>query len=254
MGCLSHSPIPNSRGALYVVRQPSDLYTPLESRRMRIYQAFLTLVAACFYFSGFVPLMRWVRRRGRHVVILNYHRAAIGDLRAHLCYLRRHYRIMPLDGALEELYAPTPTSRANGHRDRRTPLVITFDDGYYDNYSHAAKFAAELHTPITLFLVPGSMETRQRFWWDEADVLVRDARSQEVTIDTHTYVLARAKDRRALWQLIDSRLRFASAVTTRETFLAATRAALDVSPDSADDPGALPFGWMKPMTCWPIPS
>ena len=76
-----------------------------------IYQAFLTLVAACFYFSGFVPLMRWVRRRGRHVVILNYHRAATGDLRAHLCYLRRHYRIMPLDGALEELYAPTPTLR-----------------------------------------------------------------------------------------------------------------------------------------------
>jgi peptidoglycan/xylan/chitin deacetylase (PgdA/CDA1 family) len=209
---------------------------------MRIYQAFLTLVAACFSFSGFVPLMRWARQRGRHVVILNYHRAATGDLRAHLCYLRRHYRIMPLDDALEELY--TPTSQANGRRDRRTPLVLTFDDGYYDNYSHAAKFAAELHTPITLFLVPGSMETRQRFWWNEADALVRDARSKEVTLEKHTYLLARAEDRRALRLLIDSRLRFASAVTTRATFLAATRAALDVSPDSADDdPGALPFGW-----------
>ncbi len=78
---------------------------------MRIYQAMLSLVAACFYFSGFVPLMRWVRRRGRHVVILNYHRAAIGDLGAHLRYLRRHYRIMPLDGALEELYAPPLSAR-----------------------------------------------------------------------------------------------------------------------------------------------
>ena len=88
------------------------------------------------------------------------------------------------------------------------------------------------------------METRQRFWWNEADALVRDARSKEVTIDKHTYLLARAEDRRALRQLIDSRLRFASAVATRETFLAATRAALDIPLDSArDDPGALPFGW-----------
>ena len=222
---------------------------------MRIYRTFLALVAACFYYSGLVPLARWVRQRGRqgqHVVILNYHRAAIGDLGAHLRYLRRHYRVITLDHALEDLYEPPArdaTTDASAaplaqDRDRRTPLVITFDDGYYDNYAHAARLAAELRVPITLFLVPGYMESRQRFWWNEAEALVRDARANEITVEKHTYSLTQPADQRALRQLIDARVRTANAVSERERFIASTRDALDAPNDTAsDDPDALPFGW-----------
>lgn len=219
---------------------------------MRIYRTFLALVAACFYYSGFVPLARWARRRGRqgqYVVILNYHRAAIGDLGAHLRYLCRHYRVLSLDHALEDLYGPSlrdtasSASAAQG-RDRRTPLVITFDDGYYDNYAHAARLAAELRVPITLFLVPGYMESRQRFWWYEAEAMVRDARAKEVTVENHTYSLAQPADRLALHQWIDTRVRTASAVSARESFITSTRAALDAPSDTTgDDPDTLPFGW-----------
>jgi peptidoglycan/xylan/chitin deacetylase (PgdA/CDA1 family) len=222
---------------------------------MRIYRTFLALVAACFYYSGFVPLARWTRRRGRqgqHVVILNYHRAAIGDLSAHLHYLRHHYRVLSLDHALEDLYAPPSRDGANSApaappsqgRDRRTPLVITFDDGYYDNYAHAARLAAELRVPITLFLVPGYMESHQRFWWYEAEAMVRDAREKEVTVEKHTYSLAQPADQIALQQWIDARVRTASAVSARESFIASTRAALDAPSDpTSDDPDTLPFGW-----------
>ncbi len=222
---------------------------------MRIYQTFLTLVATCFYFSGLTPLVRWVRRRGRqgqHVVILNYHRAAIGDLSAHLRYLRRHYRVISLDHALEELYrfpshdTVKSTSEApfSQQRDHRTPLVITFDDGYYDNYAHAARLAAELRVPITLFLVPGYMESRQRFWWYEAEAMVRDARDNAVTVEKHTYSLARPADQRALRQWIDAQVRTANAVSARESVITSTRAALGVAGGAtSDDPDTLPFGW-----------
>jgi peptidoglycan/xylan/chitin deacetylase (PgdA/CDA1 family) len=222
---------------------------------MRIYRTFLALVAACFYYSGFVPLVRWSRRRGRrgqHVVILNYHRAAIGDLGAHLRYLRRHYRVLSLDHALEDLYgspardAAKSTSAAapSQGRDRRSPLVITFDDGYYDNYTHAARLASELRVPITLFLVPGYMESRQRFWWYEAEAMVRNAREKEVTFEKRTYALVQPADQRALRQWIDIRVRTASAVSARESFIASTRAALDAPDDTtSDDPDTLPFGW-----------
>src|SRR5712692_12040236 len=85
-------------------------------------------IAACFYYSGLVSLFRWwTLRSGRSLVILSYHRATGGDLRRHLLYLRRHYRIVHLEEALEELYGSSE-KRKQG-RDRRTPLVLTFDDG-----------------------------------------------------------------------------------------------------------------------------
>lgn len=222
---------------------------------MRIYRTFLALVAACFYYSGFVPLVRWARRRsrqGQYVVILNYHRAAIGDLGAHLRYLCRHYRVLSLDHALEDLYglsardgaSSTSAGPPSQGRDRRTPLVITFDDGYYDNYAHAARLAAELRVPITLFLVPGYMESRQRFWWYEAEVMVRNAREKAVAFEKRTYLLTQPADQLALRQWIDARVRTASAVSARESFITSTRAALGAPSDTTgDDPDTLPFGW-----------
>jgi hypothetical protein len=57
----------------------------------------LMFIAACFYYSGLVRLARWwIRRSGQRLVILNYHCATGGDL-------RRHYRILHLEAALEEL-------------------------------------------------------------------------------------------------------------------------------------------------------
>src|SRR5213083_3787190 len=108
----------------------------------------LTFIAACLYYSGLIKLARWWRgRSGHHLVILNYHQATGGDLRRHLLYLRRHYRLLHLEAALEELYMlPQEEKRV---RDRRTPLVLTFDDGYRDNYTHAFALACELQVPIT---------------------------------------------------------------------------------------------------------
>ena len=70
----------------------------------------LTLIAACFYYSGLVKMARWRTRKELQsrqcLIILNYHRATGGEVRRHLLYLRRHYRILHLEAALEELYTP----------------------------------------------------------------------------------------------------------------------------------------------------
>src|SRR5947209_5858852 len=62
-------------------------------------------ITACFYYGGLVKLAHWyIRRSGLHLIILNYHRATGDNLRRQLLYLRRHYRILHLETALEELY------------------------------------------------------------------------------------------------------------------------------------------------------
>ncbi len=201
-------------------------------------------VAACLYYSGLVKLLRWwTQRFGPRLIILNYHCAAGGDLHRHLLYLRRHYRLLHLEEALEELY--TPRRQWKQPSDRRTPLVMTFDDGYRDNYTYGFPLVRELQVPITIFLIPGYMERGNCFWWQEADHLVRHAHVDKVTIEGRTYHLGQPEERNALVQTIDARVRYATSVAEREEFLALVREALVVPSSVTLEEAVLPLKWAE---------
>ena len=206
------------------------------------------IAAACFYYSGLVKLAHWwMQCAAPRLMIMNYHRATGDSLRHQLLYLRRYYRIMHLEDALEEFYAPPIPGQAR--RDRRVPLVLTFDDGYRDNYTCAFQLACELQVPITIFLIPGYVESGERFWWLEGKRLAYSTKVDKVTIDGSTYQLVQPEERKALAQAIDMRVRHAGSVAEREAFLAAIRQALELSsPDNArhhTDEEALPLTWTE---------
>jgi peptidoglycan/xylan/chitin deacetylase (PgdA/CDA1 family) len=210
-----------------------------------ILKNYLRLLAAwCFYYSGLVKVALWWRQRAsRQLIILNYHRATGGDLRSHLCYLRQHYRLLPLEQALEELYQPSVPSQ---RRDWRMPLVITFDDGYQDNYTHAFALARELEVPITLFLIPGYIESGDHFWWLEGQGLVQQAKVGQVELEGRSYRLALAAERADLARQIDARVRYARSVAEREAFLAEVRQALGVAEQRGqEERAALPVTWAQ---------
>lgn len=210
-----------------------------------MYKWIETLIAACFYYSGLVKLVRrWKRRSGQSLLILNYHCATGGDLRQHLLYLRRHYRILHLETALRDLYAPRKSGPQRG--DRRPSLVLTFDDGYHDNYTHAFKLACELQVPLTVFLVPGYIESGNSFWWLEADHLVSHTQVNEVTIGERAYHLDKLNERKELAQAIDTRIRHATSVADREGFLVSVHKALAVpSSQIAEEKATLPLTWTE---------
>jgi peptidoglycan/xylan/chitin deacetylase (PgdA/CDA1 family) len=201
-------------------------------------------LAACFYYSGLVKLIcKWRRRSGQRLIILTYHYATGGDLRSHLLYLRRHYRMLHLEEALKELF----TSLQDGkyRRDQRTLLVLTFDDGYHDNYTHAFALARELQVPFTIFLIPGYIEHAEPFWWRDGERLVRNARVDEATIEGQTYHLGRPEERRAVVRIIDTQARHAQSVAQRQAFLADMRKALGVPLSVGEEEGALPLTWAQ---------
>src|SRR3984893_17247020 len=203
----------------------------------------LTFIAACLYYTGVVKLALWsAQRSGQRLIILNYHRASRGNLRRHLLYLRHHYRILPLEAALEELYKPL----AGGKRksDQRTPLVLTFDDGDRDNYTHGLALACELQVPITIFLIPGYIGSGDYFWWLEGQRLARRSKVNEVTIEDRTYNLGSSTEQRALAQAIDTRLRHARSVAEREAFLATARKAFATPSNvTVEEDAVLPLTW-----------
>jgi peptidoglycan/xylan/chitin deacetylase (PgdA/CDA1 family) len=203
----------------------------------------LTCIAACIYYSGLVGIARWwTRRRGKRLVILNYHQASGGDLERHLLYLRRHYRILPLEKALEELYS-YQTKRLRGE-DRRTLAAVTFDDGYYDNYSYAFALAKRLCVPLTLYLIPGYIGKSERFWWHEGKQLVAQTQLKEVEYDGQYFDLRRHKGREALAAFINMRLRFASSIIERKNFLGMIRQLLAVPAETTEEErSGLPLSW-----------
>jgi len=210
-----------------------------------MHKRLLIFIAACFNYSGLVRLAHWwTQYRQQCLIVLNYHRATGGDLRRHLLYLRRHYRILHLEAALEELY--TPRKGGSCPCDRRTPVVLSFDDGYSDNYTHAFALARELQVPITIFLIPGYVESGEYFWWREGERLVRRTQVDEVTIEGHIYHLNQPDERKVLAQAIDSRLRHAPSVAQREAFLAFARQILAVrSSIVPQEEPTLPLTWTQ---------
>jgi peptidoglycan/xylan/chitin deacetylase (PgdA/CDA1 family) len=207
--------------------------------RLRIF------VAACFYYSGLVKLAYWWKRRsGAQLIILNYHRATGENLRRQMHYLNRHYRILHLEAALDELF--TVHKNAKQAHDRRIPLVLTFDDGYRDNYTYGFALARELQIPITIFLIPGYIKSRDCFWWLEGKRLVTQAQVDKVVVERQLYHLNQIEERHRLSQTIEARLRYSRSVAEREAFLVAIRESLNISTTlTTEEEASLPLTWAE---------
>ncbi len=209
-----------------------------------MFDLFVTGIAAILYYSGLVRLSRWLtRRRSQKLIILCYHHADGKKIRQHLLYLKRHYRLMHLDPALAELYNPKHSETRQS--DRRLPLVVTFDDGYYDSYTHAFELARTLDIPITIFLVPGYIDSVKCFWWNEGRHLARHTQLQHVTFEGQSYNLSTVVERKAVAQVIDHYVFHASSVSTREAYLDAARSVLmaDEQEDTFADKSSISLSW-----------
>jgi peptidoglycan/xylan/chitin deacetylase (PgdA/CDA1 family) len=217
----------------------------------RIWFERIRLVAAyCFYYTGVVDFMFWLQRQCsvQPLTILCYHEAVGENLRRQLLFLKRHYRLMHLEDALEELYAAPSSSKSLAKQcDKRPPMVITFDDGYLNNYTYAFRLARELQIPYTLFLIPDYVERGTYFWWLADDYLADHAQVEKVVVEGQVYHLDRPAERKALAKIIDRRTRHVATVAERESFLAEIQQALETplpdrqSAGMSDD--TLPVNW-----------
>ena len=111
----------------------------------------------------------------------------VSDFRRQMEYmLRRGYTPVTLEEFQHSLAGRETTG---GKR-----VLVTFDDGYRDNYTHAFPILQELHIPALIFLVADF--TRRTNWWDQplgvpvAELLrpaeIREMAAAGVTFGSHT--------------------------------------------------------------------
>jgi peptidoglycan/xylan/chitin deacetylase (PgdA/CDA1 family) len=148
--------------------------------RNRLRYRIKLLLASSLYYSGLLHLiLRW-RLQHRGVVLL-YHRVlSEAELAAtfsseaiivspatferHLQFLRRHFTIVGLEEFREWLL--------NRRRFALPPCLITFDDGWKDNLTHACPVLKAQGLPAVIFLPTAYIGTGEPFWQERLSRLL----------------------------------------------------------------------------------
>ena len=92
----------------------------------------------------------------------------------HLIYLAEHHEIIGLDELHEWLH---------GRRQyARIPCVITFDDGWGDNYANAFPLLKQYRLPATIFLITDLIGTPSMLTWEQ----VREMEAAGIDFGSHT--------------------------------------------------------------------
>lgn len=159
----------SSHPATTVGRAAPGWPQPRRSRWLRqVFALAKTAVFALYLYSGYVALRDFLLARlGRaRVIVLCYHRLgapdvltkSVDEFRRDLADLRRRYECLSLHELCERLRANTPF--------RRRAVVITFDDGYRDNYTVAAPALRAAGLTATFFVATGFIGTDRAFEHD----------------------------------------------------------------------------------------
>jgi peptidoglycan/xylan/chitin deacetylase (PgdA/CDA1 family) len=87
-----------------------------------------------------------------------------------IAFLARHYGCISMDQLLEALGAGRPLPR--------NAVVVTFDDGYRDNYDVAFPILRRHKVPAMFYVTTGALEGGEPLWPSEARYLVHQAGSE----------------------------------------------------------------------------
>src|SRR5689334_18326099 len=142
------------------------------------------LLARGLFWSGASFLLNQLAEKDS-LLILNYHRignpvedpfdpgvfsATERELDAQISYLKRHISLVTLEEALAYIEGTAD------QKDRRSRVLITFDDGYLDNYELASPILRSHGVQGVFFLVTGFVGSCHIPWWDRIAYLLKTAR------------------------------------------------------------------------------
>ena len=182
-------------------------------------------IARLCHRSGLLKVLRRMRDlRARDVRILAYHRvldvpdegrfdfdlalvsASLEQFRDQMLHLRRYYRPIRMDDWLKAVRL--------GRRLPRRCVIVTFDDGYDDNYHHAFPILRDLDMSALFFVSTGHVDDGMAFAYDWLVHMILTTTSErfladEIGID-QPLPLAR-QGRRELAALVLGRMKWLSA-------------------------------------------
>ena len=99
----------------------------------------------------------------------------VSDFENQLIYLIKQYTILSLDELVDHIYEQKPLPKK--------AVVITFDDGYEDNYRYAYPILKKYGVPATIFLATGYIDNGELFWWDKITYVLQHTMCDALELD-----------------------------------------------------------------------
>ena len=185
----------------------------------------------------------------RHLIVLAYHRigdeeqarydpglfsATMQEFEWQVSHVKSHLGVLSLDEALDWL--EHPNVRHGG------AALITFDDGYLDNYKTAFPVLHSQGVEGTFFLATSFVGTNRIPWWDRLAYAIRWTDQQEILLEVPRPIrfdLRTTPREQVLRKMLS--LYKSPEVMDNEQFLSAVDAASGVAPPA--DPERLFLDW-----------
>lgn len=146
------------------------------------------LLAAAIDKPRFLDAYGFVRRKitKSQVAILMYHRVSPKidpwslrslspqSFETQIKYFSKNYEILSLDRLIEYIVQGEPFPEK--------AVVMTFDDGYKDNYRYAYPILKRYNIPATIFLTTGHIGTGSLFWWDKVSYCIQQTSLDKINL------------------------------------------------------------------------
>ncbi len=138
-------------------------------------------LAGAAHYSGFLWLVRRIRASRGEVCVIGLHRVLTAEEIRHTASLEgivlREETFVRLLGFLQEHFEFAPLSALLNTDNRRSAArpkcILTFDDGWGDNYRHAFLWLKQHKVPATIFLATGMIGSTDTFWIERLRAALR---------------------------------------------------------------------------------
>jgi peptidoglycan/xylan/chitin deacetylase (PgdA/CDA1 family) len=144
-------------------------------------------------------LERIANARRPALVVLTYHRIAVPGIdsnpyydpvisataeafRAQIRFLRDRFSILGLDDVVALGQAVSTSTTTSPAGNGKSVALITFDDGYRDNFETALPILRELDAPAAFFIPTGFLQNPRLPWWDHVACAIKRTRSRRLTL------------------------------------------------------------------------
>jgi peptidoglycan/xylan/chitin deacetylase (PgdA/CDA1 family) len=140
------------------------------------------IIAYFLFYTGLLHVLKFIKLRDKSLVLM-YHRVLSEEMRdkafshsgiivdlktfeMQIRYINKAFRVLTHDEFTAQL--------SQGTRYNKTTCLITFDDGWKDNYAHAYPVLKKYKTPAIIFLPVNYIDSSIQFWQEQLTRILID--------------------------------------------------------------------------------
>lgn len=173
------------------------------------------MLSKALSYSGVFDLIKLFKHK--QLIIFNYHRIydkfletkfdervfglSIQEFEKQVKFLKKHTTILSEDELIHQVETRKPFGKPCS--------MITFDDGYIDNYELAYPILKELNVPATFFIPTEAIEKRYVGWWDLIAYFIKSTNKKTIEVDGKRIKFQTDQEKKVI---IDELLKFVKTV------------------------------------------